>query len=41
MTMYFMRETLEDEDIEEIKDCLQSIRDKLYHVKEQITKYLF
>jgi hypothetical protein len=41
MTMYFMRETLEDEDIEEIKDCLQSIRDKLYYVKEQITKYIF
>ena len=41
MTMYFMREKLEEEDIEEIKDCLQSIRDKLYNLKEQFTKYLF
>lgn len=31
MTVYFMRESLEKEDIEEIKDCLSNIRNNIYN----------
>lgn len=31
--MYFMGEHLDSDDIEDIRDCLGSIRDKLIYVK--------
>ncbi len=41
MTFYFMRERLESEDIEEIKDCLQSIRNNFHNTINYLKNIIY